>query len=115
MGFATHFRSLDIDALKVCRQDFKAPFFLACGIVFSRGYTKMRLHGTIPVGEWGSKCVMANWRLPHCWLLVLVGSVRDGMLSVANQEIRKEPFEMIELRGYLFGQWIGVWNCPIEA
>jgi hypothetical protein len=29
----------------------QAPFFLARGMVLSRGYTKMRLHGTIPVVE----------------------------------------------------------------
>jgi hypothetical protein len=50
-----------------------SSIFLARGIVLSRGYTKMRLHGTIPMGEWGSKCVMANWRLPHCSLLVSMG------------------------------------------
>jgi hypothetical protein len=52
---------------------------------------------SIPVGEWGSKYVIANWRLPHCWLLVLVRSVSSGMLSEANQEMLKGRLEMIGL------------------
>jgi hypothetical protein len=36
------------------------------------------------------------------------------MLSVGDQEVRKEPFEMNELCSYLFDQWIGVWNCSIK-